>query len=90
MPLGLQKAWGKRAIHCIFCHGTETHDQPFAYLFTPNNPFNQHAATSLIKLWYSLNHTERYILTHGADIDTPEGLKASGLESIIDLLRAKK
>jgi hypothetical protein len=44
---------------------------------------------SFLKLWYTLNHSERYILTHGADIETPEGLKASGLADYIDLLRAK-
>lgn len=86
---GIQEAWGKRVIHCIFCHGTETHDQPFAYLFSPNQPFNAHAAPTLFKLWYSLNHTERYVLTHGADVETPEGLKASGLEPVIGLLKAK-
>lgn len=44
----------------------------------------------LFKLWYSLNHTQKYILTDGADVDTPEGLQASGLGSVIDLLRAKQ
>jgi thioredoxin reductase len=88
-PAGLQEAWGTRAIHCIFCHGTETHDQPFAYLLTPNNPFNQHMVPSFLKLWYTLNHSERYILTHGADIETTEGLKASGLADHIDLLKTK-
>lgn len=46
-------------------------------------------APSFLKLWYTLNHSERYILTHGADIETPEGLKASGLGDVIDLLKAK-
>lgn len=46
-------------------------------------------APSLLKLWYTLNHSERYILTHGADIDTPEGLEASGLGGVIHILKAK-
>jgi len=46
-------------------------------------------APSLLKLWYTLNHSERYILTHGADIETPEGLEASGLGGVIHILKAK-
>jgi hypothetical protein len=46
-------------------------------------------APSLLKLWYTLNHSERYILTHGADVDTPEGLEASGLGGVIHILRSK-
>lgn len=88
---GLQEAWGARAIHCIFCHGTETANMSFAFLFNPGNPYNAGVAGAVFKFWHGLNHgPERYILTHGADVDTEEGLKATGLGAIISLLRAKK
>ncbi|OCF55546.1 thioredoxin reductase GliT [Kwoniella mangroviensis CBS 10435] len=85
---GVKEQWGKRIIHCIFCHGTETANAPFAFLFTKANSMrNEKLVETMLKLWKNLNHTDRYILTHGMDVDTPEGRKDAGLDGKIDLLK---
>ncbi|OCF32787.1 hypothetical protein I316_05423 [Kwoniella heveanensis BCC8398] len=88
---GLAEQWGKRAIHCIFCHGTETREQPFAFLVTEKNKaFNPMMISSIFKLWRPLNHTKSYIFTHGLDVEDPagQGRKDAGLEKDYDLVRS--
>ncbi|WVQ85430.1 hypothetical protein IAT38_007595 [Cryptococcus sp. DSM 104549] len=87
---GLAETWGKRAIHCIFCHGTETANKPFAFLYTKANArMNPGLAGTMLKLWPGLNHTESYILTHGLDVETPEGRRDAGLEAVWDAVQKK-
>ncbi|WVQ97245.1 hypothetical protein IAU59_004356 [Kwoniella sp. CBS 9459] len=88
---GLAEQWGKRAIHCIFCHGTETREQPFAFLFTERNKaFNSMMVGGMLKLWRPLKHTKSYILTNGLDVEDPagQGRKDAGLEKEYDLVRS--
>ncbi|WVF70879.1 hypothetical protein IAT40_005673 [Kwoniella sp. CBS 6097] len=88
---GLAEQWGKRAIHCIFCHGTETREQPFAFLYTEGNKaFNPMLVSSMLKLWRPLKHTKSYILTHGLDVKDPagQGRKDAGLVKEYDLVKA--
>ncbi|WVW82203.1 hypothetical protein I302_104209 [Kwoniella bestiolae CBS 10118] len=85
---GVQEQWGKRLIHCIFCHGTETANAPFAFLFTkPNAYMNKNLVETMLRLWKNLNHTDRYILTHGLDVETEQGRKDAGLEGKLDLVK---
>jgi hypothetical protein len=84
------EAWGKRIIHCIYCHGTETAGAPFALLLThPNAKMNPFVAESWFKLWPSLKHSEVYILTHGMDVESADGLRDSGLEKFMPLIKTK-
>ena len=86
--LCVKEQWGKKIIHCIFCHGTETANAPFAFLLTRENAsMNPKLVESMLKLWRSLNHTEKYILTHGMDVETEQGRKDAGLEDRYDLLK---
>lgn len=85
---GLQEAWGRRAIHCIFCHGTETRGQSFGFLLTRANAnFNPMIAAGAFKLWATLAHTKVYFLTQGMDVSLPEDLAASGLEKLMPVIR---
>ncbi|WWC58543.1 uncharacterized protein I303_101086 [Kwoniella dejecticola CBS 10117] len=85
---GVKEQWGKKIIHCIFCHGTETANAPFAFLLTKANaPMNPKLVESMLKLWRSLNHTDKYILTHGMDFETEQGRKDAGLEEKYDLIK---
>ncbi|KAG8752949.1 hypothetical protein FRC14_006573 [Serendipita sp. 396] len=34
---GFDAIWGRSAIHCVFCHGTETKNQPIAVLLNPDD-----------------------------------------------------
>ncbi|ODN77530.1 hypothetical protein L202_04703 [Cryptococcus amylolentus CBS 6039] len=87
---GIADQWGKRAIHCIFCHGTETANKPFAFLFTaPNAWINPGLAGTMLKLWPSLKHDPVYVLTHGQDVNTAEGRKGAGLEAYWDIVQKK-
>lgn len=77
---GMQEAWGKRIIHCVYCHGTETAHQPFGFLLSAaNKALNPKLASSIFKQWRTLEHTKTYILTNGMDTSTADGLDASGL-----------
>ncbi|WWC86156.1 uncharacterized protein L201_001029 [Kwoniella dendrophila CBS 6074] len=85
---GVQEQWGKRIIHCIFCHGTETANAPFGFLLTKNNSqMNPKLVESMLKLWRSLDHTDKYILTNGMDVETEQGRKDAGLEEKYDLVK---
>ncbi|WRT64059.1 uncharacterized protein IL334_000987 [Kwoniella shivajii] len=85
---GVTEQWGKRIIHCIFCHGTETANLPFAFLFTKSNSYmNARLVDTMLKLWRSLKHTDRYILTDGMDVETEQGRKDAGLEEQYDLIK---
>ena len=67
LRLGIQEAWGKRLIHCIFCHGTETANQEFGFLLGigTNASFNPMMVKGIFTMWHSLQHTKTYILTNG-------------------------
>ncbi|AAW46125.1 conserved hypothetical protein [Cryptococcus deneoformans JEC21] len=87
---GVSEQWGKRIIHCIFCHGTETANQPFAFLFTPNNAkMNPFLVAGMLKLWGAMNHQPIYILTHGSDVSTEEGRREAGLETYWKIIQNK-
>ncbi|KIR98032.1 thioredoxin reductase GliT [Cryptococcus deuterogattii 2001/935-1] len=88
--LGVSEQWGKRIIHCIFCHGTETAYQPFAFVFTPNNAkMNPYLVAGMLKLWGAMNHQPIYILTHGSDASTEEGRREAGLEAYWEVIQNK-
>ncbi|WVQ75592.1 hypothetical protein IAR50_005220 [Cryptococcus sp. DSM 104548] len=87
---GIADQWGKRAIHCIFCHGTETANKPFAFLFTPSNAWiNPGLVGTMLKMWPSLRQDPVYVLTHGLDVNTVEGRKGAGLEAYWDVVQKK-
>lgn len=43
---------------------------------------------SAFKLWKPLKHTKTYFLASGLDLDTSEGLAASGLAEYLPFIRA--
>ncbi|OXG89912.1 thioredoxin reductase GliT [Cryptococcus neoformans A2-102-5] len=87
---GVSEQWGKRIIHCIFCHGTETANQPFAFVFTPNNvKLNPLLVAGMLKLWGAMDHQPVYILTHGSDVSTEEGRREAGLETYWEVIQNK-
>lgn len=70
----------------MFCHGTETHSAPFAFLLTRANArMNPMLAESMLKLWRGMEHTRVYILTHGMTPEDPE----SGLEKVLPAIKSK-
>lgn len=87
---GLQDQWGKRAIHCIYCDGTETSPYPIGFLITKETlRWNDKIIESAIKLWSSLQNPQVIFLTHGLSLDVPEELRMSGLEPYLPLIKKK-
>ncbi|KAK8865846.1 hypothetical protein IAR55_000994 [Kwoniella newhampshirensis] len=87
---GMAEQWGRRVIHCIFCHGTETAKHPFAFLYTKANaPMNAKMVEKMLTMWTGLDHEPRYILANGIDVDTEEGRKDAGFEKYHDLVQQK-
>ncbi|ORX34284.1 hypothetical protein BD324DRAFT_637379 [Kockovaella imperatae] len=88
---GITEIWGRRAVHCIFCHGTETSTSPIAVLLNTDAPhFNAMLLDSFTKLWATLKHPKVYILTHGIDPWTPEGEEKSGMKKFQDIIKARR
>lgn len=87
---GLQETWGRRAIHCVFCDGTETADSPIAFLVTANSAaFNPMIIEGALKLWSAMQHPRVHILTHGLDPSNPDDLAKSGLEKYLKAINKK-
>jgi hypothetical protein len=90
MKIGLKEAWGKRAIHCVFCDGTETADQPIAFLVTPQSAaFNPMIIEGALKMWSAMGHPSVHILTHGMELSKHDQLIQSGLEKHLKAIRRK-
>ncbi|PWN18704.1 FAD/NAD(P)-binding domain-containing protein [Microstroma glucosiphilum] len=86
---GVAKIWGTKALHCIFCHGTETRFSPLAFLLDAKKPrFNSMVVASSLSLWPSLRHPATYYLTDGLDIADEGQLVKSGLQSELRVIKA--
>ena len=51
--------------------------------------FNAKIAELAFKMWHTLDNTPVHFFTHGMDVSTPEGLTASGLASVMPLIKAR-
>ena len=67
--LGLAEAWGKRAIHCVFCHGTETASSSFGVLLQPGNPMNGRVLEGVLTMWGHMDHSRVYVFTNGGEAE---------------------
>lgn len=87
---GVAEAWGTKALHCIFCHGTETRFSPFAFLLNAKNPrLNPMVVGASLSLWPSLHHPATYYLTDGLDIADESQLVESGLQPNLNIIKTK-
>lgn len=87
---GVAEAWGTKALHCIFCHGTETRFSPFAFLLNAKSTrLNPMIVGASLSLWPSLRHPATYYLTDGLDIAEETQLAETGLQSDLDVIKRK-
>jgi hypothetical protein len=63
---------------------------PFAFLLSPTTAKqNAMIAETIFKVWRTLGHPKTYLLTHGSDVFTPEGLAQTGLEKFMPIFKTR-
>lgn len=78
---GLSDIWGKQAIHCVYCHGTETAGKGVALLLTKSTAINGMLLGSFFKKWYNLQNKPVYVLTNGLEVSIANGMSDAVLKS---------
>jgi alkyl hydroperoxide reductase subunit AhpF len=64
---GFDNIWGRSAIHCVFCHGTETKGQEIAILLDPaaGVPTNGKTLSTFIQKFENLKNDPVTIIANG-------------------------
>ncbi|WOO84817.1 Thioredoxin reductase sirT [Vanrija pseudolonga] len=86
---GLAAQWGRRALHCIFCHGTETANARMGFLLTPpaeGKVPNAVIVGMILSVWAAIPYPAKYLFTHGMDTSTEQGAKDAGIWGLEDVL----
>ncbi|KAL1407711.1 hypothetical protein Q8F55_007144 [Vanrija albida] len=89
---GLAAQWGRRALHCIFCHGTETAHAPMGFLLTPpaeGKVPNAVIVGMILSVWAGIPYPRKVIFTHGMDVATAEGAAAAGVAGYEEVLKLR-
>jgi len=63
---GFDAIWGRAVVHCVFCHGTETKNQPIAVLLDPSvGKMNGFILSMFMQKFKNLHNTPVTIIANG-------------------------